>query len=499
MDPPVPPVRQALRTFGRDIWVYWGQNAAVRIGQFVLLPIYFAYLRTEDFGILALATVYGALAGVVLGFGLDGAILRFFYEWPPNERRRRLGTIWTFSVASALLLTGILDALGRAGAGLLVRQVPYEPYLRLALWTAFLTSFEAIPLMLLRVRQESTRYTVFTVGAFVLKEGLKVYALVALHRGALGVIEAGFWAAAIVAVVYVALMLREAKIGLHLGDLRVPLRFCLPRIPGGIMDTLNTVLDRIVLDKFIPIGQLGGYEVARRFGQGVRDANAPLKTAWVPYAIRLSIERREAPQLLARMSSYYIALILTFGIGIALVSREVLLLFGGTQYAFAAWMIPLFVALFVLDGAFALFGTNLYIAQKTAEASVLSMVSFAVLLISSLVFVPRLGIPGAFVALFLHRLTQGTLLFSVANKHYPVPYEWRRIAWMVASGLAVFVAGWRLEAGSLWLLLSVKAALAAGFGLFAGFAILDGHAAYAIMTGKDRTGLRAAAPSTSGR
>ncbi|MGH2404791.1 MAG: lipopolysaccharide biosynthesis protein [bacterium] len=499
VDPTALSIRQGLRTFGRDIWVYGAQNALLRIGQFALLPVYLASLRTEDFGILALATVYGALAGVVMGLGLDASVLRFFHEWPSDERRRRLGTVWTFSVGSALVLTAIFDVLSRAGAGLLVRQVPYEPYLRLALWTAFLTTLETIPLVLLRVRQEAARYTAFTVGAFVLKEALKVYAIVALGRGALGVIEAGFWGAAIVGAVYVAWMLREAQVGLTLDDLRIPLRFSLPRIPGGILETLNTVLDRIVLDKFIPIGQLGGYEVARRFGHVVRDASAPLKTAWVPYAIRLAIERRDAPQLLARMSSYYIALILTFGIGIALVSRELILLFGGAQYAFAAWMIPVFVALFLLDAVFALLGTNLYIAQKTAQASLVTTISFAVLLISSLIFVPRLGIPGAFVALFLYRLTHGTLLLSVANRHYPVPYEWQRIGWMAASALAAFAAGWRLDIGSAWLSLVLKTALAAGFGAFAGFAILDGQAAYAIMTGKDRNGLRAAAPSPPAR
>ncbi|MGQ0550167.1 MAG: lipopolysaccharide biosynthesis protein [Armatimonadota bacterium] len=493
VEPAVPSIREGLRAFGRDVWLYWAQNALLRIGQFALLPVYLAYLRPEDFGTLALAAVYGALVGVVLGLGLDASILRFFHEWPHAERRRRLGTVWVFSALTALLLTGLLDLLSRSIAGVLVRQIPYEPYLRLTLWTAFLTTFEAVPIALLRVRQESARYMAFAIGAFVLKEALKVYAIVALGRGALGVIEAGLWGAAILAVVYVTWMARQAQPGLTLDDLRVPLRFSLPRIPGGLLETLSTVVDRIVLDKFIPIAQLGGYEVARRFGHVVRDANAPLKMAWVPYAIRLAIERRDAPRLLARMSSYYLALILTFGVGIALVSKELILLFGSGQYGFAAAMIPFFVALFLLDAVFALLGTNLYIAQKTAQVSLAATMSFAVLLASSLVLVPRLGIPGAFAALFLYRLSHGIILLSVANRHYPVPYEWRRIAWMVAGAAAVFALGWRMEIGSAWVSLMVKGALAVGFGLLAGFAVLDGPAVYAIVMGKDHTGLSTSA------
>lgn len=493
------PFRVSLQAFARDVSLYGVQGVLLRFGQFALLPVYLAYLTPEDFGTLALATVYGALVSVILGLGLDVAILRFFHEWPPHEQRRRLGAVWVFSVGSAFLLTVFFDVVGRTAAGLVVRQVPYDPYLRLTLWTAFLTTFEAIPLALFRVRQESARYAAFSVGAFILKEALKVYAIVAVGRGALGVIEAGLWGSTILAVVYVAWMLREVQMGWGLDYLRSPLRFSLPRIPGGIVETLSTVLDRIVLDKFIPIGQLGGYEVARRFGYVVRDVSMPLKTAWTPYAIRLAIERHDAPSLLARMSSYYLALLLTFAVGIALVSKEIIALFGSAQYAFAATLIPFFVLLFLLDAAFHLLATNLYIAQRTFQVSVVATFSFVVLLSSILVLVPRLGIPGAFVALFLYRLSRGAAMLFIANVHYPVHYEWRKISWMVASASAVFAVGSVINIGSVWASLLLKAALTVGLGLIVGFAILDGTAAYAIVLGKDRKLLRAGGTLPAGQ
>jgi O-antigen/teichoic acid export membrane protein len=480
-------LRQGVQDFGRDVAIYWGQNLVVRVAQLALLPLYLAYLTPDDFGVLALATVYGSLVGVFLGLGLDVAVLRFYHDWPPGERRRHVGSLWAFGLLGGLALTVLFGILTRWLAPALIRQVPYEPYLRLALWTAFFTNFESVPLALLRIQQRSRRYALFTVGSFLIRESLKVYAAVILGRGALGVLQGGFYGAAIMAVIYTALILMEVELVWAPHHLRLPLTFALPKVPGGVLDTLTAITDRIVLQKFIPIGQLGSYEVGRRFGNFVRDASLPLKIAWVPYAIRLAVERSEAPRLLARMSSFYLGALLVFGVAAALLPRQLIALFGGREYAQASTFVPFFTALFVLDGAFVLFGTNLYIARKTLQASLAAAASFGVLLAASLALVPSLKIPGAFLALFIHRAFHGVLLFSISRASYPVPYEWGRIGVMTAAAVGVVAAGTVLPLGESWLALLLQVGLTLGFALLVGVVFLNGRAAAGTLLERYRT------------
>lgn len=490
------PLRDALRIFGRDVSHYSIQGAVLRIGQFALFPVYLAFLGPQDFGVLALATVYAAFASPFLGMGLDTAVLRFFHEWPENERRARLGTIWLLAGGSAFLITPVFDALGRVLGQAVIRQVPYQPFLQLALWTAFFASFEAMPVALLRCRQQSARLATLAIGGFVLVELLKLYSLVVLKQGVLGVIRAGFLGSAILAVAYVYWMFRQVDIRFVPTYLRDPLGFALPRIPGGVIDMVTGILDRIILEKFVSVSDLGRYEVARRFGNIVRDVNAPLKAAWVPYAIRLAIQIPDAPRILARMASYYIAVLLLFGLVATLVSKELIALFGGAPFAVASAYVPVFVLFALLDTAFNLLGTNLYIARKTSHALVAATISLAIFAGSSLMLIPRWLIPGTLTAMFLYRVSFGTSLFVLADKYYHVPFEWRKIGSLVVLVVALLLVGSVLATQIMWVDLAIKGLIVGVFIAIGGFVILDGRVLINIL--KSRPPRMPASTSESG-
>lgn len=472
---------EGIRAFVRDVSLYGAQNLASRVGQFLLLPIYLKYLGPEDFGVLAITTIFAALAGVFVGFSLDAAVLRFYHEWRPSERALRLGTVWLFTVVCALASTVLIGFLGQNWAWAVIRQVPYDPYLRLALWTVFFTTLEGIPLAVLRARQASAAYSVQTVGAFLLTEGLKIYALIVLQTGVLGIIQAGLIASVFRALIAAIWLAPSVRLGMKVEYLGESLRFALPRIPGGILETLATVLDRLALEKFIPISQLGGYEVARRLGSVVREANIPLKTAWLPYAIRVADEHSAAPHHLARMSTYYLAVVFGVAAVLAIVSREVLTILGEGRYVSTWPLVPLFAAIFSLDAAISLLGINLYIARRTGAASLAVTFSFLVLLAGMVTLVPLYGIPGAVGALFLYRLSQGLLLFFLSRVHYPVPYAWRTLMCMVGLTLGLVALGMRIVIANVWLSFLAKGVLVGAAGLVAALIILDGSAAYAVL------------------
>lgn len=469
------PPHDALRSFGRDVSYYSIQGAIVRFGQFALVPVYLAFLGPRDFGVLALAAVYAAFASPFLGLGLDAALLRFYHEWPEPERRARLGTIWLLAIGSAFLLALGFDGLGRVLGDVFIKQVPYQPFLQLALWTAFFTSVEAMPAALMRCRQQSAQLAAMTIAGFVLVEFLKLYAVVVLKQGVLGVIRASFAGSAVLAIVYAMWMLRHVDIRFVPAHLREPLGFALPRIPGGVIDMTAGIFDRVILEKFVPVSDLGRYEVARRLGNVVRDVNAPLKTAWVPYAIRLAIQIPEAPRILARMASYYVAVLLTVGLVAVLAGRELITLFGGSQFAAASSYVPAFVLFALLDGTFNLLGTNLYIAKRTSQALAAASLSLAVLIGASVILIPRWLIPGALTAMLLYRMSFGATLFALANRHYYVPFEWRKIGSLTVLALGLMGAGTLLISQVAWLDLTIKGTIVVTFISLAGFAILDGR------------------------
>jgi O-antigen/teichoic acid export membrane protein len=56
---------------------------------FLLLPLYTAFLTPEDYGIISLATVVASIFGIIATGGLNGAVLKFYYNFDDKETRKK--------------------------------------------------------------------------------------------------------------------------------------------------------------------------------------------------------------------------------------------------------------------------------------------------------------------------------------------------------------------------------------------------------------------------
>src|SRR5438552_10607433 len=119
-------MRESLRKLGADSAVYGLGQALGRAVQLLLVPVLARLLVPAEFGIAELVQGYLQVAVLVLVFGMDGALARFFYEEP--DRRARVSMVST-SLAFRLLTSGVVAAcaiaLGGPVAGLLLHGEAY--------------------------------------------------------------------------------------------------------------------------------------------------------------------------------------------------------------------------------------------------------------------------------------------------------------------------------------------------------------------------------------
>jgi O-antigen/teichoic acid export membrane protein len=58
--------------------VYMLGLAATRLGDFLLVPLYWSLLSPSDYGIIAIAAIFIEFLSAVLGLGLPDSITRFY-------------------------------------------------------------------------------------------------------------------------------------------------------------------------------------------------------------------------------------------------------------------------------------------------------------------------------------------------------------------------------------------------------------------------------------
>ena len=179
--------RQLLGRLYANASIYGLGIILVRAGSILLLPLYWLRLEPSDYGVIGLTQAVSLFLSPVLGMGMVDAVQRFYYDWRVEERPHYLAAVWLFVLAVSALVCGMLDLAGSRLFALLFDQVAFDPYLRIAIWTAFATNLSMLPLMLLRVREQLRRYSYIVLGQFLTQTGVTLYLIFALDMGVTGI------------------------------------------------------------------------------------------------------------------------------------------------------------------------------------------------------------------------------------------------------------------------------------------------------------------------
>ena len=443
--------RQLLGRLYANASIYGLGIILVRAGSILLLPLYWLRLEPSDYGVIGLTQAVSLFLSPVLGMGMVDAVQRFYYDWRVEERPHYLAAVWLFVLAVSALVCGMLDLAGSRLFALLFDQVAFDPYLRIAIWTAFATNLSMLPLMLLRVREQLRRYSYIVLGQFLTQTGVTLYLIFALDMGVTGyllgaLIGAGLWGG-----YFIAYMLREARWPLQRTHLTEPLRYALPIVPAALLDGMNTIADRYFLDKFVGLRQIGLYTLAHQFGQGFNVFNQIMKNSWFPFIYRVTSERDDAPHVLAKFSLYYLALLALPALGIALLSRELILFFGDEKYFGIYEYIPAFVLFYYMHAIANSFGRGLDLARRMAYTPAIQAAGLTVSIFLMWFLIPKLALWGAILAILSANFVRTLLLVYLAHHFYPRPILARQIVTMAAIILAVFYLASQIDLASLML------------------------------------------------
>jgi O-antigen/teichoic acid export membrane protein len=255
-----------------------------------------------------------------------------------------------------------------------------------------------------------------------------------------------------------------------LGTIRLPfrwasmgesLRYALPLVPATVLEGLASVLDRVVLDKFVPLAQIGLYNLGNQFASALNVFNQILKAAWIPFVFRATSERADGPAVLGKFSVYYVAALCVPALGVALLSKEFIVLLGDTRYHGVYDFVPVFVLVCLVQGAGTALGRGIDIAKKTSWGIVVPAVSVVTGLVALWFMVPAFGVWGAVGATLIAAVVRIGTHIGLALYFYPRPLHVKALGAICVITLTAFFLGYAVETGSLLLDASLKLLLIA--------------------------------------
>ena len=323
---------------------------------FFLLPLYTAYLPTEDYGINSIATSFIQTMSFVVAFSLFSAIMRFYVDLKnnPEKLRRFYGTVSCFVFIS------------------------------------------------MRSQQKALKSSVCSMVFFLGSVALNVYFVVYCKYGALGTLLASL----IGYIIYTAYFWIEMSIKkticvcLDFGLLKDALKYSVPIMPHNLSTTIALFVSKILIGGKASLAGLGIYSVAAQFGNIADTIQCYVDNAYGPWLYeKLHAKEKDFKNSIRQIVNLLIAVIGLFFLGISLFAHDYIVLFVDKSYS-KAWMyVPMIVSVFAIKTAYYFYVEVLFYYKEASKKLFISTLSSSIVnIFLSALLIPFWGVVGSIFA-----------------------------------------------------------------------------------------------------
>ncbi|UCD38297.1 MAG: oligosaccharide flippase family protein [Fidelibacterota bacterium] len=426
---------------------------------FLLIPIYTRNMTPAEYGIWAICLTVVAFLTPLVSLGLTGAVTRYYVDFDnEQERKKFIGTVFLFLVVIGGTVMVILDRTGDVLFAAIFRDVPFHPYLRLTLWTSYFTLLGTIPIAVLRIQEKAVTYSFLMYGTSILKVVLAVYLVVVAQRGLLGAVEGMFWATAIFLPIYIGVVLRNATVGWKSAWMLQALAFSLPLVPHTLAHWALRLSDRIILERFANLGELGIYSLGYQIIGIVSIVLTGMNNAWVPFLLK-NYTRPDAKAFIGRLSTYFVLVTVIITIGALLFGRYLVYIFADPEYYSAVTvMFPVALGHLFL-GLYFVPVNYLFIAKRTRGIALATGTGAVVNVLANLWLVPRYGMVAAAWNTALAYLIMFAAVTMMARPLRVATIERQRVVLVLLIAAGMMVVDALLSSEPLWLPFILRAVL----------------------------------------
>jgi O-antigen/teichoic acid export membrane protein len=426
------------------------------------LPILTRILSPTDYGLLALATAYGAVPTGLVQFGLSQGFEREFFKYPEEGRAASLLLTVTGFVTANLLLAGLVTWWIRQWVSGAVLREPGHGVLVMVVFGAMSARvLREFILMYYRNRGEAERYARSSLAEAAVAAALVVYLVAVRDMGVVG-IPLGQGLAAVLLLGWNWAAVAAGRPRVDLPALRGALRVGLPLTPRVFVSVAGNHFDKILLGLLTSVAGTGIFAIGQRLSYGVFAYMTALENVFAPRTMKMMFAGEEDAD--ARIGAYLTPFGYLSAAGALLVvlfAEEGLMLLAPAEYSGAR----IVIALLALNYMIMFFGKQkqLIFAKATWVLPFLSLGGLALNVAVNIPLIQAWGATGAALGTTLAGVVSTWVAVAVSQRYFHIEYQRLRmlasfsvpflaVASLVAADVSGLGYGFRAGIKGAWLL-----------------------------------------------
>jgi O-antigen/teichoic acid export membrane protein len=405
---------------------------------FLLLPLYTKYLTPDAFGTLALFLIITNLVSI-LPQSIAPALFRSYYDFESHHER-------SIAISSALfltiLLTGTLIFIGVLLSSrlstLIFHKSGYEYLWTFVLCTGFFNGISLLGLAILRARKASWQFAIVSVSSFFAQLVATIYFVAIKKQGVDGVLTGGLIGALINTSLLFPFMKKEIVLKISRVELKKLWTYGWPFIPTQAMGFVMQSADRVILERTISLAAVGIYTLGQRLSSIVSLLFIePFSLIVIPIAFSAEKDK-DAKLFYVRLFTYYTLIACGTSLMVSTISKDLLKLIAGPEYWPAQDVVPLISLSLIVYGARSLVGISLALNRRTYYFPLAVGAGMIVNLLALTILVPAFASIGAAWASLIGSLVVCVIHYLANRYHYPLPFEWLRIAKILGVAIVIY-------------------------------------------------------------
>ena len=468
---------KTLKSLAGQVAIYGISSVIARLLNYLLVPYYTRIMTPAEYGIITDIYALIPFALVVLTLGMESGYFRFAAKAEGAEERKRVyGTSWgAVLAAAAFFLAGVLLFEGELSGAMGYSGTDYVWIMGLII---FFDVAGAIPFARLRQEGRAMRYVTIRLLSVIVNVGLCIWFYNAQPEALRFFANASdpgyaFVANLISSTLTFILLVISCRGGfprIYPKLFRTIFLYSLPLLVSGIAGTANEFIDRQMIKFLMPAGEslaaLGVYGAVVKIGVVMLLFTQMYRMAAEPFFLA-EFKKDEFKNSSAEVMKYFVIVSLAIFLFITLFS-DLFALIVGPDFREGMYILPMVLVSNALSGVV----LNLSFWYKQTGATKYAIWITGTGLVFTVVFnillVPTLGYAGAALARLLCEMAMVVVSYRLNQKHYPTPYNLKRIFLYVAV------------AAALWALSLLTGNLPATIKYLANSAMVIGFMAFAV-------------------
>jgi O-antigen/teichoic acid export membrane protein len=433
-------LRKTVKELGVHSIVYMVGGAASTFASIILLPVYTRFLTTADYGILEIIDNVRGQFVVILLAGLVPAMAKFYKEADSeNQQQTVISTsFWFVFVMGLAWLIGLFlfdDLLAR----FLLGNVQATVYIDLGIILLWIQAIFTTGRNYTAIRKQSKLFLLVSLLKLGINVGANLYFIVGLGLGAKGMLLGELLSSGLIGSFFAVYLITRNGFHFCFQVLGRMLKFGMPFIPNIFSAALMHGADRSLLRPRWPsVSGIGVYGLGYRFpfmlNFLIHGSFARIWGASVMYDVA---KQDNYQRTYARITTYFVTVYVVCQYILVILAPTVIKLLAAPEY-FQAWVVVQIVGFgmcFYTLHQFFVIGA--YIKSKTWYLPIAYTCSASVNIILNWYFLPKYGFMAAAWNSVITYLTFSTIGFFLFRKIYPIPFEFRRLAILFATGIVL--------------------------------------------------------------